>query len=1088
MSEVRTDHPRFLPQLDPTKAPPSPGGANAGWTEHGNGVVTLAKYSAALVVAGRDTPPERLKSIPSPWSRLLLFEQALFQRSHPAHEQVRAEWRGLLGCLGLAEYLRLQITVAPLDFDGVTGPMQVLRSMAPVGDAPELWNHHVLISIGGRLVGGTSPRTLVFTGIRSSAPPSVPFQRGSRLIDPTAHYREVGDGESLVVLERWLDRMGEWLREAGGSLVRFLGVQPAAPGSEPVSRAELFKKLLGDWHEDTVRALREIDTPEAPDVSFGKSKLIANGLPDGHPAADVFGALRFVRVTPREPRRSDLRARDGEKVFNPGARGVLLRDDNPFTGRVQLPAGQHGSVKRGRFELALTAEQLGDPGAPDLGAFFEGNLIEVHGADPEHVSVLKVDGRQFLYPFTPEVLTHLDPDALVSYARAAGDATAGIRVTVDVPLRNELVLRYEQEYLARDIVTDAPAPNLAMWPNFRAKGWTHHFWFAQALQRRHLAITPVGVDLEEPRASSDGSLVWGRLTEPVRGWIGRAGDARGLLLANALPMFEIKGNVWDVAVDFGSTHTRVFRATQQVAGKAKADVVDLQPRAVMLLGTSALLADSFFPAPAAQILGSTQEPRSLIRLPLGAAGVNAAGPWLPPDGVIYWRSLLDDRPVEGLRANLKWHRGDSEDLPAFQSYISQLYLSLAAEAAANGAVVRSLVTAYPSVFPEHLRHNHEQQWKTLEERFGVKVRPPVPESVALASYLVDERDANVGTNLLAVDVGGSTSDLAVWSGGDRAMGDSVRIAGDILSRLLAVDAPAREAIRAAAAAKPISSPVPWRPQGGLENGLIFNSLLREVAQKDPDHSTLMLARNMYQGPGSPGERVIAHAGYLYATVSYLLGLMVRRQGSASDRYEVHFAGHGSEFLRWLDLMEDDASSELPAVFFCAGLGSERSKVQVDVRLPGTDVKQEVGRGLLAPLVGDTAARRHRATFVGETGFFTDETGGGWDADLGVQTLSRLQPPTQAVPFEKLAHITDFVKVFAEQPVAESFARALGITPERLDLKLRDRIHDRLFGPQSAWRAAKAAGAGDQSMLEPFFVVEAKALLEHVTGNPSLFSL
>jgi hypothetical protein len=245
---------------------------------------------------------------------------------------------------------------------------------------------------------------------------------------------------------------------------------------------------------------------------------------------------------------------------------------------------------------------------------------------------------------------------------------------------------------------------------------------------------------------------------------------------------------------------------------------------------------------------------------------------------------------------------------------------------------------------------------------------------------------------------------------------------------------------------------------------------------------------MYQGPGSPGERVIAHAGYLYATVSYLLGLMVRRQGSASDRYEVHFAGHGSEFLRWLDLMEDDASSELPAVFFCAGLGSERSKVQVDVRLPGTDVKQEVGRGLLAPLVGDTAARRHRATFVGETGFFTDETGGGWDADLGVQTLSRLQPPTQAVPFEKLAHITDFVKVFAEQPVAESFARALGITPERLDLKLRDRIHDRLFGPQSAWRAAKAAGAGDQSMLEPFFVVEAKALLEHVTGNPSLFSL
>lgn len=1080
-----TAHPRFLPQLGQER--PNPSGAAAGWTEHGNGVVTLAKYSAALVVAGRDTPPERLKSIPSPWSRLLLFEQALFQRQHPSHRQVLAEWRGMLACLGLSEYLRLQMTVTPVDFDGVNGTMQVLRTMAPVGDAPELWNHHVLISIGGRLVGATSPRTLVFTGIRSSAPPSVPFQRNSRLTDPTVHYHEVGDGESLLLIERWLARTNDWLKEVEGPLARFLGVQPAAPGSDPISRAELVKKLLAEWHDETARALAGMGTLPAPEVTFGKSRLISNGFPDRHPASEIFAALRYVRATQGTPRRSDLRLRDGEKVFNPGATGVLLRDENPYTGQIQLPAGQHGSVKRGRFELALSPEQLGDASAPDLGAFFEHSLIEVSGAVTENVSVLQVDGRQFLYPFHPGILAHLDPDALITCTRGTGDAAAGVRVRVDVPLRNDLVLRYEHEYLARDVVSGVAPPNLAVWPNFRAEGWNHYFWFAQALQRRHLAVTPVGDAQEEPRTSSDGAMVWSRLSQPVRGWIASAGEARGLLLANALPSVDPKGDLWDVSVDFGSTHTRVFRATQQVAGKTKADVVDLQPRAVMLLGTSAVLADSFFPAPAAQVLGSTQEPRSLIRLPLGPAGVNPSGPWLPPDGVIYWRSLLVDVQPQGLRANLKWHRGDSEDLPAFHSYISQLYLAVAAEAAAAGATVRSLVTAYPSVFPEHLRHNHEQQWRTLTERFDVVVKPPVPESVALASYLVDERDATVGTNLLAVDVGGSTSDLAVWSGGDRAMGDSVRIAGDILNRLLAVDAPAREAIRQAAAAKPVSTTMTWSEQGGLVNGLIFNALLREVAQKDSRHSTEMLAKNMYQGPGSPGERVIAHAGYMYATVSYLLGLMVRRQGVPADRYEIHFAGHGSEFLRWLDLMEDNASLELPAVFFCAGLGTPRSQVVVDVQLPGTDVKQEVGRGLLAPLVGDTAARRYRATFVGETGYF-GENGDAWDADLGIQELSRLQPPTQALPFDRLKHIVRFVEVFSTEPVADSFARALGITPERLDTKLRDRIHDRLFGPQSAWRAARAAGAGDQSMLEPFFVVEAKALLEHVTGNTSLFSL
>lgn len=1087
MNDKATEHPRFLPQLGPER--PNPSGANAGWTEHGNGVVTLAKYSAALVVAGRDTPPERLKSIPSPWSRLLLFEQALFQRAHPAHRQVLSEWRGMLGCLALSDYLKLQMTVTPVDFDGVNGPMQVLRSMAPAGDAPELWNHHVLISIGGRLVGGTSPRTLVFTGIRSSTPPSVPFQRNSRLIDPTTHYLESGDAESLLLLERWLERTREWLREVERPLQGYLGVQPAAPGSDPVSRAELVTKLLAEWHQDTLRALDGMGPVPAPEVQFGKSRLISNGFPDKHPAADIFGALRFVRVS-GIPKPSDMRIRDGEKVFNPGLRGMLLRDENPYTGRVQLPAGQHGSIKRGRFELALSPEQLGDPNAPDLGTFFQPSLIEVTGAATEQVSVLQAAGRQFLYPFNEAILAHLEPDTLATYTRASGDPAAGIRVTVDIPLRNDLVLRYEQDYLGRDIVSGVAAPNLAVWPNFRAQGWEHYFWFAQALARRHLSFRPIGEDAEEPRSSSDGAMTWGRLGAPVRGWIGSAGEVRGLLLTNALPLVDPKGDQWDVAVDFGSTHTRVFRATQQVAGKTKAAVVDLQPRAVMLLGQAATLADSFFPAPptgqTGRILGSTQEPRSLIWLPLGPAGVDAAGGWIPPAGVIYWRSLLDPVDTGNLRANLKWHRGDSEDLPAFHSYISQLYLSLSAEAAAAGARVRSVVTAYPSVFPEHLRHNHEQQWRTLEERFNVRVKPPVPESVALASYLVDERDATAGTNLLAVDVGGSTSDLAVWSGGDRALGDSIRLAGDILSRLLAVDAPAREAIRAAASARPIMTAVPWRENGGLENGLVFNALLREVAQNDPAHSTLMLAKNMYQGPRSPGERVIAHAGYMYATVSYLLGLMVRRKGSVSDRYELHFAGHGSEFLRWLDLMEDNASTELPAVFFCAGLGSTRSDVSVDVILPGADVKQEVGRGLLAPLVGDTAARRYRTTFLGETGFAGQE-GDGWDMELGIKELAALEPPSQPLALEKLKHLARFVEVFTTEPIADSFASALGIASARMDSKLRDRIHDRLFGPQSAWRAARAPGAGDQSMLEPFFAVEAKALLEHVTGN-SLFSL
>ena len=102
--------------------------------------------------------------------------------------------------------------------------------------------------------------------------------------------------------------------------------------------------------------------------------------------------------------------------------------------------------------------------------------------------------------------------------------------------------------------------------------------------------------------------------------------------------------------------------------------------------------------------------------------------------------------------------------------------------------------------------------------------------------------------------------------------------------------------------------------------------------------------------------------------------------------------------------------------------------------------------------------------------------------------SLAQPAFHRQSLERLTQISRFVDVFTTDPVARSFARALGITRERLDGKLRDTINHRLFGPQSAWRASQSGTEGDDTLLEPFFVIEAKALLEHTTGNHGLFSV
>src|SRR5688572_30061936 len=109
MSSVKPQKFVLLPELDYTGALPSPGSLGAGWAEHRTGQKVLGEYSDALVVNRGNPRAEELKSLPSPWARLLLFEQALLNERHPVHKQIVGEWRGLLACIGLANRLGINV-------------------------------------------------------------------------------------------------------------------------------------------------------------------------------------------------------------------------------------------------------------------------------------------------------------------------------------------------------------------------------------------------------------------------------------------------------------------------------------------------------------------------------------------------------------------------------------------------------------------------------------------------------------------------------------------------------------------------------------------------------------------------------------------------------------------------------------------------------------------------------------------------------------------------------------------------------------------------------------------------------------------
>lgn len=1073
---------RLLPALDQTKQPPTPSSGDE-WGTHGGGITVLAKYSKALDISNDEVRPERLKSVPNPWARLLLFEQALYERSHPAHRAIRSEWRGMMAAIGLARHLGLQVGVVPVDLASADGVVESLRQMAP-RDESKVWDRLALIKVGGQFIGGTSSRTLVFSGIRPIPHSPIPFRDGDRLTDPTSHYLAKGDRISLALLVEWLSDLRTVIGAGQSAFAEFLGVMPTGEGAKPIPRLELLLQQVEGWLQDTADAAKRLGSPPGSVVETSEPAGLEIAFPASHPGHAALARIR--QVVPRDDiaQANDLLIAGSERVAFPGS-GTLEKGGIPYTGDLTLPKGMSASIKNGKFVSAPSAGTLGAT-LPDLSTFFESKLLPVSDVSPR-AHALECAGTRYLLPFNAQVLKHVSPDDLIGWTKMSGQAATGIRVRLEIPIGSGLTLVHERKYEGTDVfdVHDVDAPAAYIWPDFESPRWTRYFWFTREAVAGAMELVPVEAGKAPPLRNG---ARWGELNRPVRAWVGRHRSASGLLPIRPEKPVTFHGTAWDVSVDFGSTHTRVFRRELGAGGTPTIREVQLTPRARPILGTDGSLPYYFF-VDQQTIRGSDAEAQSLVWLPLEMVPEDAGAheEYRPIDGVIYW-GTLESAPqgARGLRGNLKWHGNNDGEKHAFRSYLAQLFLMVAAEAAADGARIGSLITAYPSVLPLWLRHRHRMEWQRLERLFGVQLHPPVSESDALASFLVDQQGAAIAANLIAVDIGGSTSDVSLWIGGNRVHSDSVRLAGDLFSRVITRDTEMREAVSKALRLAPFRGGIQWDANDETKNGLLFNAKLRTLSQEFGPTAMPALSGNLNDGPGSAGERALSYLGYLFATLGYLLGLMARRAGARADHFEIRFAGKGSGYLDWLESLGSDAGRSIVSTFFLAGLGNPKD-VDLDIHGPGTMAKQEVGRGLLAQGISPDSGNDDRVTFAGERGFFGVNGELDWAANLDMEALRALRKPESPTDLSKLEMLNGFVDAFEATTLSRKVARALGISRAALTPTLRNRIHERLFGPQGMWAASQAKGAAaEDALIEPIFIVEAKTLLATVSGHHDLF--
>lgn len=1095
---------------------PSPPGT---WKQNED-ISRLATFAGNLDVSQSPGDTDLLNSVPTPWARLLLFESALTNAAHPSHADIKDQWRGLLGVLALAGPLRLNLTVKAVKLSQFAAQHGSLiaksfvdlrpHHVANGGDAEQgKWDDFQMILIDGEVVGATSPRTLAFTGVAHQCPASIPFRSPlSRLSDPVAYYKRFGDINYLGLLARWLNGFISSL-EQNPRLDAWMGAPPTAPGASQNSRLQNLLESLREWQQE-LAGVTLANVMGATSSRFTLSPYdILVGLPEiAQPGrSDLFVRGRRDLLVGYRPGGGSrlLNAFDQELVNEP----LRVYDGRWIQANQPLPTPLSFMPDRVR--------RIEDPAV-----LFEDVLIQVAlPASPEAVYDLSVGDRsisqkRYLYPFKPEVLDYFEPADIAANTRIVSNPqTNSLRVEFEIPVENNRKVRASREYpLDTGIITDDEAltSELAVWPDFTCAAWSRYFYFKTSVAgagKRQLDFQPATV----PAVSREhGRQTWYATREPVRAFAGSVDGKSGLLLLRDRSIPE-PSLFWRVGVDFGSTHTRAFslRVTRHgdeqqgysyvTSQGSNTEPIRVAPRAQELtVFDEADIKKNFF-ALVGQVAQVDQrgmgELKTLMMLPEPQPG--APSDWLPREGYVYSHWIYDGEYDQNkLHFNLKWNSNqDDHDLRAF---LRCLLIKLQAEAVRAGARVVSVSHTYPSVFTEALKAKHDAEWLDLQSYLNLGVRDALSrvtvhpaamtETVAVCRHLECDQDASPVSNTISLDVGGSTTDIAVWAQKKLELQESVKLAAGVLGRYL--QSPDAQEFLKWFEATMHSPPYNLRnvslasfaakPSG---YSLMFTNLLSAL-----ELAGLLegLINQINAEPG--GRRLMSHIIYLNGALLYYAGLLARKAGlpSQHETYNIYFCGKGGTLVRWVKGYDVLAQEMFEAgLFGPAGRGTAQQPTII-TRISRTP-KEEVGRGLLAEseLQGNPRGTQiglvdpnPPSVTVGETGYGTLK----WDGELSPETLRQL-PDNTLPPMDDLKELKAFLEAFKQGRATRGAAAELKLNTLSPG-QFRSRLLQRLFGAAKGCIISDIKKNDADALLEPLFITETKVLLEAATGSIELF--
>jgi hypothetical protein len=1076
----------------------------------------LETFANSLDVSQAPEDTDLLNSVPTPWARLLLFESALYRNEHPSHNDVEDQWRGLLGVLALAVPLHLKVKCESIKLSKYVGQQdsQIAKSFIDLKpDSPpgndsngrDRWDDFQLIMVDDTVLGTTSPRTLVFTGVAHHCPASIPFrsERG-RLSDPVGYYKRFNDDFYLGLLAHWLNGFIGTLRQ-NGSLNSWMGMPSVAPGASQSGRLDSLLERLRIWQESLQ----------------GVKPISVVGNPHSHFALDPYNVITGLPSVP-QPNQSDLfvrgrrdllicyRPESGSKLLNAFNQELINESLRVYDGR-WIQANQPLPLPI-NF-VPDTIKRIEDPSI-----FFEDRLIQVQLPDNRAaVYDLSVGDEQisqlnYLYPFKSEILNYFTADDIASNTRIIPNSqTNSLRVELEIPLENNRKIKVTREYAidAGVIAVEdkTVTAELAAWPDFSCPTWSRYFYFKTISVGA--GFKPIDFEPLTPSISRSGSgHTWYATRDPVRAFVGSIDGNVGLLLLKENKI-DPPSSFWQVGVDFGSTHTRAFalRVSRQGDEKsgytfipghdASIEPIAFNTRAQQLTyGPKSRLKQNFF-----ALIGEVEpsimsELKTLMMMPEPNPG--SLNDWLPREGYVYTHWTYDGHyDANHLQFNLKWNSNrDDYDLRA---YLRCLLMMIQAEATRKGVRVVSVEHSHPSVFTAGLVAKHQNEWRDLESYLNLGVKDSasrvsissssITETVAVCRHLEWEQRASPVTNTISLDVGGSTTDIAVWAQKKLEVQESIKLASGIISHYLqSSDAQSfLEWYETMLQAPPYKLKVSLADFASKPSGysLMFTNLLSALEM------TGHLKSLIGQINAEPkARRLMAYVIYLFGGLLYYAGLLARKAElpKKNDSYNIYFCGRGGTVVEWIRGYEVLAQEMFEAgLFGPAGRQNEKSPT-VSVKL-SEKPKQEVGRGLLAEskLQGNPGEAQVGLIDPSPPSVTVGETGYGqltWNQELTAPALIGM--PENIVPaMSDLKELTTFLREFKQARSTRAAAVELNLDKVSPG-SFRERLLQRLFGTAKGCIVSDVKNAREDALLEPLFITEIKVLLETATPNLTMF--